>query len=188
MTRVSEKTGAIESPWQLLIWILHLPLVPLFLCLVLVGAIISIPLSFVYGMKERRDARIVRDHLKCAGRWIDWTDVETNLRRGIGTLIFEDLGPNSLGRVWWTKDDLMSDAPADTPVSWDLPPRDPTAEPPPQQKEYADAMIARYLHLENGTAWLTKIPRGHCDYSSKFPMAKIITLVPWANQMFTSQA
>jgi hypothetical protein len=149
------RSGGDETPIAWWEWLFAPLLMPLFFVALLVLAVVSIPVEFVYRVRQQREERQFRPRLAAAGRCVEWAEVEARLQAGEGTLIIEHLSPKGPIREWWTEEDVIAGAPVALPSS--------LASPPPEGQqqavqEYARACAAKYLDVESGTAKLTEVP------------------------------
>jgi hypothetical protein len=179
---------------------------PLLFIFLLVMAFVSIPLEFVYRLRQQREEMKIRPRLGAAGRFLEWAAVEAKLRAGEGTLIVEHLSPKGPIREWWTEDDLIAPAPVSLPRSLKSPL---SAEQLHPMQEYAATCARRYTDVATGAAKLTDVPvplarrldpakyvvvdlgggmmtaillRTGRKLADKFPTGKVVTLVAWLGE------
>lgn len=174
----------------------------LFILLLAAGALILIPFGFLYGFYQWIAEKRFRSRLTACGRLLDWPEVESRLKVGMGTLIVELRTSDRSIREWWTEDDLIAAAPAPLPKCMERQ----LLEHPAQIQEYAKECSVRYLNRRSGTAKLTHLPvssESRNDslkavelddgmmtvfllpsgraLADKCPKAKVVTLLQWHN-------
>lgn len=83
----------------------------IFLPLLAIAALISLPYSWIQrGIVERRERRFARE-MKLAGRLKSWSEVEELVRGNAGTFIAEYLSMKGPTRLWWTEDRICETTP-----------------------------------------------------------------------------
>jgi hypothetical protein len=199
------RSGGDETPYAWWEWLFAPIMMPLFFIVLFVLAVASIPVEFVYRLRQQREEKKLRPRLAAAGRFLEWQEVEAKLRDGEGTLVIEHRSPKGPIREWWTSDDLIGASPVRLPAS--------LQSLPGEQdfgllREYAASCASRYLDVESGTAKLTKVPiplerrldprkyvvvdlggwltaiilvKGR-KLAEKYPAGKIVTLVTWLGE------
>jgi hypothetical protein len=149
------RSGADETPFAWWEWLFIPIMVPLFIVFLLVAAVVSVPLEFVYRLWVQRQERRLPPRLAAVGRSLEWSAVEGKLRAGEGTLIVEHRSPKGPVREWWTEDDLIAAAPVPVPSSLQSPPAEGQLGP---LREYARVCASKYVNVESGSAKLTVVP------------------------------
>lgn len=195
-----------ETPTRWWEWLFVPIMVPLFLVILMVMCVVSIPLEFVYRVRLNRKENRLQPMLAAVGRYMDWSEVATKLKAGEGTLIIEHLSPKGPTREWWTEDNLKADAPVPLPTSIKSAPTEGTRE---AVQAYAKSCVCRYVDLDEGVALLTQVPiprhrrldpskyvtvdlggglmsavylRTDRELSRKYPQAKVVTLLEWSEE------
>jgi len=198
--------GADETPFAWWEWLFAPVMMPLFFAGLLVMAVVSVPVEFVYRLRQQRDEKRLRPRLAAAGRFMEWPAVEAKLRAGEGTLIVEHLSPKGPIREWWAEDDVIAATPVPLPASLKTPPAE--GQLPPLQ-EFAAGCMARYTDTASGAAKLTEVPvplarrLDPAKYvvvnlggglmtaillptgrklAEKYPAGKVVTLVTWLGE------
>ncbi|MGL6072993.1 MAG: hypothetical protein ACRC8S_02405 [Fimbriiglobus sp.] len=149
------RSGGDESPIAWWEWLFAPIMMPLFIIFLLVMAVVSVPLEFVYRLRQQREEKRLQPRLAAAGRFLDWPAVEAKLQAGEGTLIVEHLSPKGPIREWWAEDDLIAASPVPLPTSLKSPPAEGQLQP---LQEFAATCAARYADLASGAAKLTEVP------------------------------
>jgi hypothetical protein len=171
-----------SSWWRKAVMLVLIPFVlpavlPLFVLLGIITGL-SIPFSFsVAGLRligEKRLRRLMRDR----GRFVEWTDLASDLRNGVGTLIIEQ-GHKRPVRVWWTPDDVISLAPCSPPSEEEL---DVIGVLEPH--EFVAWCCHRYTDENGGSAKLTvaslELPPGLFFakfFKERFPLISVVDTV-----------
>jgi hypothetical protein len=198
--------GADETPYAWWEWLFAPVMMPLIFAGLLVMAVVSVPVEFVYRLRQRRNEKRLRPRLAAVGRFLEWPAVEAELRAGEGTLIVEHQSPKGPIREWWAEDDLIAAAPVPLPASLRSSPAEGQLQP---LQEYAAACVARYTDVAAGTARLTEVPvplarrLDPAKYvvvdlggglmtaillptgrrlADKYPAGKVVTLVTWLGE------
>ncbi len=208
------RTGSDESPIAWWEWLFAPVILPLFFIFLSVMAVVSVPLEFVYRLRQQSEEKQLRLRLVATGRFMEWAEVEARLKAGAGTLIVEHLSPKGPIREWWSEDDLIAAAPVSLPVSLKSPPGEGHLQ---MLQEYAAACATRYTDLATGAANLTEVPvprarrlepakyvvvdlgggwrtaillRTGRKLADKYPASKSVTLVSWLGEpvMFAGDA
>jgi hypothetical protein len=161
-----------KEPYKLLKILGCISFIPFALVFALPWAVVSI-LSIKF-----RESLLLRS-LRARQRVMDWTDVETHLAAGEGTLIIEQA--NKVGaRFWWTPDDLGATAPFPPPANLE------DMEMAYITGRLSDPFFAwcrsHYLSIKTGKAFLTrfdqsKLPRGPVEtsfFKNLHPKARIV--------------
>jgi hypothetical protein len=184
-------------------WLLCMLLSPLIFAVLLIATIVSVPLEFIYRLQQNRREKDMCARLVSEGRFVQWSDVETHLQNGTGTLIVQHRSPKGPVRDWWTADDIIGNAPLLLPAALAEMPAETDLE---LLQTYASQCCERYLDEENGSAKLTEVPvlrsvaidpRKYTtvhlgdgimtaiilprdrELSDKFPAAKVVTMIEW---------
>lgn len=158
--------------------------------------------------KEREKKAEFRVEMMSQHRVLDWTEVATKLEKGEGTLIVQHLLPKGPVRDWWVPDDLIALAPIALPRLAKAPLEEPVRQ---RVSEYAAACQTKYTDSVSGTALLTDYPLSDVEQrdsgklvvvdlgdgfmtairlttgrklDSRFPKAKVITLICWSDPPF----
>jgi hypothetical protein len=200
------RSGGDETPIAWWEWLFVPIMTPLGIVFLLVAAVVSVPVEFVWRLRQQRAEKQLRARLAAAGRFIDWDAVEAGLKASAGTLIIEHRSPKGPIREWWTEDDLVAAAPVPLPTSLVSPPEEGQLRP---IQEYAKVCSARYVDIEAGTARLTEVPvplERRLDprkyvvvdlggglmtaiilhtgrkLSEKYPQGKVVTLLAWSDE------
>jgi hypothetical protein len=77
----------------------------------LLAAGLSIPVSFVTDRFARRRERRFATQMRRNGRWMSWSQAQSEVESGRGTVIGEYLSPKSGYRLWWTSEDISVTSP-----------------------------------------------------------------------------
>lgn len=94
----------IPFPFSVIVNVLVLPML-------FIAAGLSIPVSVVRRIVERRrEARFAQD-MKIVGRMTAWSEVASEMEEGNGTVICEWLSMKGPVRAWWTPDDIVAISP-----------------------------------------------------------------------------
>jgi hypothetical protein len=200
------RSGGDEAPITWWEWLFAPIMMPLFFIFLLVMAVVSVPVEFVYRLRQQREEKRLQPRLAAAGRFLDWSAVEAKLQAGEGTLIVEHLSPKGPIREWWAEDDLIAASPVPLPTSLKSPPAEGQLQP---LQEFAAACAARYTDLASGAAKLTEVPvplarrLDPAKYvvvdlggglmtaillptdrklAEKYPAGKVVTLVTWLGE------
>ena len=200
------RRGDDDTPIAWWEWLFVPLLTPLFFVLLLVAAVVSIPVEFVYRWRQQREEKHLRSRLTAAGRIIPWGDIEPKLESGEGTLVIEHRSPKGPIREWWTEDDVIAGSPVPLLGSLQSPPEE---EQLLALREYAANCARKYLDLEYGTASLTEVPvplgtrldpRKYVvvdlggglmtaivlvtgrKLAARYPRGKVVTLIAWFDQ------
>jgi hypothetical protein len=147
--------GDDETPIAWWEWLFAPIMMPLIFLFMLVMAVVSVPVEFVYRLRQQREEKQLRHRLVASDRFMEWREVEAKLREGEGTLIVEHRSPKGPVREWWTEDDLVAAAPVPLPTSLKSLPEGDRLQP---LQEFAKSCWARYVAIEGGAAKLTEIP------------------------------
>lgn len=83
----------------------------LLLPLLLVGGVLSIPFTMVWGRVKSRRERRFANTMKADGRIIEWERFISELNAGHGTLIVERFSFKGPIRLWWTREDVYEVCP-----------------------------------------------------------------------------
>jgi hypothetical protein len=179
---------------------------PLMAVVFFVAAVVSVPIEFFYRIRQQHAERSLRAKLAAVGRFMPWTEVESKLRAGEGTLLVEHRGLKGPIREWWTEEDLIGSAPLPLPASLQS-----TLEQGQQLalSEFARTCMRKLADVQSGFARLTTIPvppRTWLDPQKyvvvdigggwrtairlitgrnmdiKYPQAKIVTLIVWSDE------
>ena len=151
---------------------------PFLILLLVVGGLVSILalpfLGFALWWRERRFIRLMR----AKGRFIPWKDLEARLKAGEGTLVVEQAQKLRV-RVWWTQEDVPTEAPTQPPVEQELDYLR-IMEPHP----FVFWCSRRFLSPESGMGLLTappySSPRGFVEgefFRAKFPNLRVVMTV-----------
>lgn len=200
------RSGSDETPIAWWEWLFAPILMPLFFIFLLVMAIVSVPVEFVYRLRQQHQEKQLRPRIAAVGRFMEWAEVEAKLKVGVGTLIVEHRSPKGPIREWWTEDDLAAAAPVPLPASLKSPPGEGQLQP---LVEFAKSCLARYVDIEMGTAKLTAVPvpldkrldpRKYVvvdlggglmtaiilvtgrKLGQKYPQGKVVTLLAWSDE------
>jgi hypothetical protein len=200
------RSGGDETPIAWWEWLFAPIMMPLFFIFLLVMAIVSVPVEFVYRLRQQRLEKQLRPRLAAVGRFMEWDEVEAKLRAGVGTLIVEHRSPKGPIREWWTEDDLVTGTPVPLPASLKSPPQEGQLQP---LQEFAKSCSARYVDIETGAAKLTEVavplgkrldPRKYVvvdlggglmtaiilvtgrRLTEKYPQGKVVTLLAWSEE------
>jgi hypothetical protein len=149
------RSGDDETPIAWWEWLSAPIMMPLFVLVLLIMAVVSIPVEFVIRLIQQRKEKHLRQQLAAAGRFIEWGDVEAKLKAGEGTLIVEHCSPKGPIREWWTEADVVAAAPVPLPTSLKSLPAEGRLQ---RLQDFAKTCSARYVAIEAGSAKLTKIP------------------------------
>jgi hypothetical protein len=149
------RSGGDDTPIAWWEWLFAPVLMPVFFLFLLVAAVVSVPLEFLYRLHVRRREKQLRPRLAALGRYLEWSEVEAKLKVGQGTLIVQHLSPKGPVREWWTEDDVIAAAPVPLPASLRQPKTQAELEP---VQQYARTCASWYVDVEAGTAKLTVVP------------------------------
>ncbi len=174
----NENDVELERWWEVPLAFLLLPLT---LPLLLLIAILSIPGMWIAQRISNHQEKKLTASLKNVGRFVDWTDVESKLVSGEGTLIVEYYLPKGPVREWWTQDDVIGDAPKALPESIELDDDRWTD----RHADYARSCVVRYINLDYGNAAITDPPRMLRSASDRklherYPQGRVVTLLNFA--------
>lgn len=166
-----------KPPWWKPFLIFLAPLWLLGLLLLPIAMLISIPISSRLKRRMERQEKALKNQLKDVGRFVDWTEVESKLERGEGTLIVEYCFPKGPVREWWTEDDVIGNAPRALSDSTDAD----LDRRTDRLADYARSCVVRYVNLDSGIASITEPPEGLLwdwdrKLDEKYPRGRIVTL------------
>jgi hypothetical protein len=83
----------------------------LFVPLMLIAGVLSIPYGLAWNVVENRKRRRLQKDLSKAGRGIEWAEFVQVMAAGRGTVIIEKYFPKGPWRWWWTEDDVRARCP-----------------------------------------------------------------------------
>lgn len=162
-------------PWVLLpVWLPFLLLVMLAMFLFFTP---FLPSVLIGSIRQRREEKQIAASLAKVGRVLSWSEFESQLDHGTGTVIFDTWYCFKSLRVWRSNDDLLELFPG-------LPTRyhDPFDSDAQKQicEQHGNECDVRYLDVESGSAKLVDLHlsiKAADQLLSKFPNARFVTLV-----------
>lgn len=125
---------------------------PIYIPLLFIGAAISIPWSYVYKLRRRRDEEKFVEEMNAVGRLMTWDEFQAVTQTGRGTVIGEYLSTKGPFRVWWTPEDI----PAVSPHKWNRGHH--WAWPEAEFSPFFQWCHERYTNPRSGVARLVRIP------------------------------
>jgi hypothetical protein len=125
---------------------------PIYIPLLFLAGAVSIPWTYLQKSKQRRQERRFAEHMKKAGRLMQWQEFQQAEANGAGTAIGEYLSTKGPFRLWWTPDDI----PATSPLKWKR--EQHVARMEPEFLPFFEWCYARYTNPESGLARLVPVP------------------------------
>lgn len=136
-----------------------MPLSLLFIPVLLIAGVVSIPaigvLWIVFRLQERRFANV----MAASNRSMTWAELELAIEREQGTIIAECLSEKGPCRLWWTSENIRTNSPHkyypenESPEFYLGPWIDPELEP------FFEWCYARYTNPTSGIGRLVKVPK-----------------------------
>ena len=82
-----------------------------FIPLLLIGAVVSIPVTWIMRATSRRKERRFAADMRLTGRQMPWQEVRSQIESGNGTIILEIVSEKGPWRLWWTPEDVTATSP-----------------------------------------------------------------------------
>ena len=143
-------------PW--ILWPLVVVMVPamlvilLFLLPVLVLAfLVFIPFQCILRHRLNKENLFFEGGLVSTGRVVPLEEIESALKNGEGTLLFESRGFVGCDRVWWTPDDVLDRTPLRSLLEPNANPNDLQLQ---ELESFAKDCFSRYVDPQSGVAKL----------------------------------
>ncbi|PQO46990.1 hypothetical protein [Blastopirellula marina] len=168
-----------NAPWYL--WPFAFLAAPLFLILGMVllpliglACIVCSPCYFYQQSRHRRRNWAIEKQVAQQGRVVELSQIESALRKGEGTLLFDSCAPSGYDRIWWTPDDLLGQSPQGELI---LSEAASTEAEFAEVSAFAEQCHRRYINLEFGTAKLISQKSRYVD--KHYPDVQKCFLVHW---------
>ena len=127
---------------------------PIYLPLLIIAAVLSIPWTYVQRLKQRHRERKFAEQMRKDGRIMAWDEFESALKERRGTTISEVLGIKGPFRIWWTPEDVRAISPSLCPNEGQVWTELQSAEFRP----FFDWCYAQFTNPNSGRARLVQIP------------------------------
>lgn len=146
------------------------PVSLLFIPVLLIGAGISIPWTYIdRRIKRRREERFA-EQMQALGRSMTWTEFESVIESKQGTFIGEYLSSKGPYRLWWTNEDI----PAISPHQWER--EEHFAGFEPEFAPFFEWCYARFTNPQLGIAKLVIVPaQERKDLNEKLKSARFVS-------------
>ena len=125
---------------------------PIYLPILVVGAVISVPWTYVQRAIDRRSERKFAAAMASMGRSMPWSEFQPEIDDRRGTVIREVLSTKGPSRWWWTAEDVTANSPHKCA------PNDKSAWLDPEFRLFSRWCKERYTHAASGTACLVVVP------------------------------
>ena len=134
----------------------HVPTLfaPVFVLLLLLAAVISVPWTYIQKSVQRRRERKFAGQMNRACRSVHWQEFKQAVQNGAGTTIGEYLSPKGPFRLWWTPEDVRRIS----PYEWKREQHHAFPVIEPDLLPFFEWCYVRYTHPDSGAARLVSVP------------------------------
>ena len=154
MSEMKESPGTLRSLPNKKAFKVSILFAPIYVPVFFLAAAISIPLTFIDKLKQRRQERKFAEQMREAGRLVDWQQFKQEKETDAGTAIAEYLSPKGPFRLWWTPEDVS----AASPHIWKREQHYAWMEE--EFRPFFEWCYARYTNPRTGLARLVAVPEG----------------------------